>query len=110
MTRIVENCAALMAAIVSSGALMAGSAAAAPASQPARYTESLAVDDLDLTTDAGRATLEKRIKNAAHRVCAHGRDRFTVQDRTSARECEAQAIVKTREQARRLIERRVALR
>lgn len=108
MNRIVISCAAFAAAVVSSVALLAGSASAAPA--PQRYTEALAVDDLDLSTDAGRATLERRIKIVARRVCVHERDRFGARDGISVRQCEAQAIANSREQAQRLIERRVALR
>lgn len=108
MNKIVISCAAFAAAALASAALLAGSATAAPA--PQRYTEALAFDDLDLNTEAGRASMEKRIKAAARRVCAHGRDRFSAHDQASARLCEAEAIAKSREQVRQLVERRVALR
>lgn len=108
MNKIFASCAAFAAAVLSSAALLAGSAIAAPA--PQHHTEALALDDLDLSTDAGRASLEKRIKAAARRVCSHGGDRFGAHDRTIARKCEAEAIAKSREQVRQLVERRVALR
>jgi UrcA family protein len=54
---------AFAAAIVATGATVLASAPAAAATQHVRY------NDLDLTTAAGRATLDSRIDRAARMVC-----------------------------------------
>ena len=57
--------------------------------------------DLDLVTDAGRDTLQLRVKRAVQEVCAKPRA-ITIRERQDKMACEKQAGLGALEQARRL--------
>ncbi|MDT0506621.1 UrcA family protein [Novosphingobium sp. MMS21-SN21R] len=67
------------------------------ASQPAfAATRSVAYADLDLTTDAGHAQLDARLKDAAKDVCGLTRKDASAADVEAGRQCFAKAYADAR--------------
>ena len=61
-------------------------------------------DDVNLTTQSGRDTLDRRIESAARQVCGSGFGNLSLPQRQAQREC----MGKARNQARSIVEAKVA--
>lgn len=87
------------------GIALAITIAAAPATGLAESSAGATVrtDDLDLTTAAGKATLDRRTNTAAMQVCA---GETATESRISAAQARQQCIDDVREQIRRQLVRR----
>ncbi len=67
------------------------------ASQPAfAGTRIVSYSDLDLTTQAGHAKLDARLKRAAKQVCGLGRKDTSAADAEAGRQCFAKAMADAR--------------
>lgn len=67
------------------------------ASQPAfASTRSVAYADLDLSTQAGRANLDARLKSAAKEVCGMTRKDASAAEMEAARQCFAKSLADAR--------------
>ena len=80
----------LAAAAVSASLLLPTVSNAATAADLAVATEQVRYDDLNLTTSAGRADLERRIAASARRVCGDN-GVIVLHERLAFRECVKQA-------------------
>lgn len=84
-------------------AMATASTAAAPAlSVPGEVSARVSVADLDLTTRAGVAELDRRIHRAAARICIANRPRTPIEMRAEAR-CRMEAIAGAAQQRERAI-------
>lgn len=83
--------------------LIAAGLAALSVAQPVTAqttTASRAVSyaDLDLSSDAGRATLDARVRHAAMQVCEIGTDQVSLAERNAAKTCFKNAVSSAQQQ------------
>lgn len=89
----------MMKAALLASALLAMQATAAAATEvDARPSERVTVADLNLSSPAGLAALDRRIDAAAKRVCAAGDTFWLLWERAARQECVAAAISSARSQ------------
>ena len=95
---IIFSVAAVAAALASTAFAVAPAAAASP------YERSTTVSyaDLNLSSPAGQATLDRRIKRAAEQVCGSEHD-LSLKVRQVARECQSEVIAGAKAQSGALL-------
>ena len=85
---------ALASALITAGAIRAAPALAEPASGEVQtYVSYVKTADLDLASQSGQRTLDRRVAQAAREVCGTPSDVDLV-GQNNARECRADAIAK----------------
>jgi UrcA family protein len=94
MTNILPKLALAAVAALASSTLITASAMADPV---ARKSAEVAYGDLDLTSRAGAAALERRVNAAARQVCDFGDER-SLMARAEAEACRAEALATAEDQ------------
>jgi len=85
---------ALASALITAGAIRAAPALAEPASGEFQtYVSYVKTADLDLSSDGGQRTLDRRVAQAAREVCGIPSDVDLV-GQNKARECRVEAVAK----------------
>lgn len=101
MTNILSKLALAAVAALASTTLVTASAMAEPV---AVKSAAVAFSDLDLTSRAGSATLQRRVNAAARQVCDFG-DARNLMARAASEECRAQALAQAEPQVDAAIKR-----
>ena len=96
-------------AIVLASALISGTAikavpALAQTASPEVAVSVVRTADLDLTTDAGKRQLDRRLASAAREVCGTASD-FDLESKNEVRECRDLVLVNAREKGQAMIAR-----
>jgi UrcA family protein len=89
-----------LAAVLTSGSILAGAASPALAAPPAAQTRIVSYADLNLASAAGRATLDRRLDRAVRAVCG----RAAIKDLNAYRQvelCRDESLADARAQLRR---------
>ena len=90
--------------LIIAAAIVAAALPAAATAQPPSGSIAVRYSDLDLGTEAGRQSLESRIRGAVRRVCAHW-DGPGLEERAELRRCLNEASTLGLTQARLVIAR-----
>ena len=96
----------MMAVLVAAGLAFSVSESDRSSTQPPRTTTVL-VGDLDLSTSAGTAEMERRLARAIDQVCREAGPMF-IEQRERVRKCTAAARASMQGQANKLVEQSLA--
>ena len=89
---------ALVSALITAGAIKAAPALAEPVSSAGQtYVSYVQTSDLNLSSEGGQRTLDRRLAHAAREVCGTPSDADLV-SQNKARECRADAIARAASQ------------